>query len=100
MERYRPLDYEAAIEAEERGERENFRLPRSDAGFERNPDYKGEGLQLEFTVEVPGVFTTPWSATMTYRHPLGEWGEVVCAENPQLYPGKYAAIPTADKPDF
>jgi RND family efflux transporter MFP subunit len=90
VERYRLLDYEAAIQAEERGERENFRLPRPDNGFERNPDYKGKGLQLEFTLEDPGVFTTPWSATMTYRRPLGEWGEVVCA-NPQLYPGKYSA---------
>jgi hypothetical protein len=100
VERYRLLDYEATMEAEERGERENFRLPGSDAGFARNPEYKGKGLQLALTVEDEGVFTTPWSATMTYRRPLGEWGEVVCAENPQLYPGKYAAIPTADKPDF
>jgi hypothetical protein len=100
VERYRLLDYEAAMEAEERGERENFRLPASDAGFARNPDYKGKGLQLEFTVEDAGVFTTPWSATITYRRPLGEWPEVACAENRQFYPGKYAAVPTADKPDF
>jgi hypothetical protein len=100
VERYRLLDHEAAMEAEERGERENFRLPASDAGFARNPDHKGKGLQLEFTVEDAGVFTTPWSATITYRRPLGEWPEVACAENRQFYPGKYAAVPTADKPDF
>jgi hypothetical protein len=56
VERYRLLDYEAAKEAEERGEKENFRLPASDAGFARNPDYKGKGLQLQFTVEDEGVF--------------------------------------------
>jgi len=33
VERYRLLDYEAAKEAEERGEKENFRLAASDAGF-------------------------------------------------------------------
>ena len=73
VERYRLLDYEAAKEAEERGEKENFRIPASDAGFARNPDYKGKGLQLQFTVEDEGVFTMPWSATITYRRPLALW---------------------------
>jgi hypothetical protein len=103
VERYRLLDYEAAIEAEERGERENFRLPASDQGFARNPDYKGKGLQLQFTVEDEGVFTMPWSATITYRRPLsslGGWPEYVCAENTSFYPGKEAGVPRADKPDF
>jgi hypothetical protein len=104
VERYRLLDYEAAIEAEERGERENFRLPASDTGLARNPNYKGEGLQLQFTVEDEGVFTMPWSATITYRRPfssLGGWPEFVCAENLYgFFPGKKAAIPTADRPDF
>jgi hypothetical protein len=104
VERYRLLDYEAAKEAEEWGEKENFRLPASDAGFARNPDYKGKGLQLQFTVEDEAVFTMPWSATITYRRPLsslGEWPEFVCAENPYGHlPGRKAAIPTADRPDF
>jgi hypothetical protein len=101
VERYRLLDYEAAKEAEERGERENFSFPVSDPGFARDPSYKGKGLQLQFTVEDEGVFTMPWSATITYRRPLGEWPEFVCAENPHgYYPGKHAALPTADKPDF
>ena len=100
VERYRLLDYEATIEAEERGEKENFRLPSSDAGLARNPDYKGKGLQLEFTVEDAGVFTMPWSATITYGRPLIEWPEFVCAENTQWFPGQEAAVPTADKPDF
>ena len=104
VERYRLLDYEAAKEAEERGQRGSFRIQNSDPGLARNRDYKGKGLQLEFTVEDEGVFTTPWSAAITYRRPLsslGEWPEFVCAENPHGYfPGKKAAIPTADKPDF
>jgi hypothetical protein len=102
VERYRLIDYEAAQEAEQRGDRENSRLEQSDAGFARDPDYKGKALQLQFTVEDEGVFTMPWSASITYRRPsspLGEWPEYVCAEHPNGYfPG--IAIPTADKPDF
>ena len=67
VERYRLLGYESANESEDRGENENFRLQVSDTGFARNPNYKGPGLLLEFTVEDPGVFTTPWSARITYR---------------------------------
>jgi hypothetical protein len=94
VERYRLLDYEAAKQAEERGQRELSRLA-------RNPDYKGRGLQLEFTIEDDGVFTRPWSAAISYRRPLGEWPEMVCAENPNGYfHGKQAAVPTAAKPDF
>jgi len=104
VERYRLLDYEAANKAEERGEKGNFRLPSSDTGLAPDPNYKGKGLQLQFTVEDEGVFTTPWSAAITYRRPLsslGEWPEFICAENPHGYfPGRTAAVPTADKPDF
>jgi hypothetical protein len=104
VERYRLLDYADMIEAEERGTKETFRLEASDAGFARDPNDKGKGLQLQFTVEDQGVFTTPWTATMTYRRPLsplGQWPEMVCAENPSGYfDGEKAAIPTAGKPDF
>jgi len=104
VERYRLLDYNAAKEAEERGERENFGVPVSEQGFARDPEYKRKGLQLELTVEDEGIFTTPWSATMTYRRPLsplGQWPEVVCSENAAGYDrGGKAAVPTADKPDF
>jgi len=55
-------------------------------------------------VEDEGVFTTPWSATVTYRRPLSplvaQWPEYACAQNIQWYSGKDAAVPTADKPDF
>jgi hypothetical protein len=101
VERYRLLDYEAAKEAQERGEKENLHLPAGATGVEVDPNYKGKGLQLQFTVEDEGVFTMPWSATITYRRALGEWSEHVCAENRhEYYAGKDTAVPTADKPDF
>jgi hypothetical protein len=100
VEHYRLLDYETAKHAEERGQRELSRFGR-DPGFARNPDYKGPGLQLEFTVEDEGVFTRPWSASISYRRPLGEWPEMACAENAQAhFSASHAAVPTAVKPDF
>src|SRR5262245_11901492 len=51
-----------------RGGKENFRLPPGvEEGWAPDPNYKGKGLQLEFTVEDDGVFTIVWSATKTYR---------------------------------
>jgi hypothetical protein len=104
VERYRLLDYNDAKETEERDERENIGVPVSEQGFARDPEYKGKGLQLELTIGDEGVFTTPWSATMTYRRPLsplGQWPEIVRAENAAGYDrGEKAAVPTADKPDF
>src|SRR5258708_17489026 len=61
VERYRLLDYEAAKEGFERDAKENFV-----AQGVRNPNYGGKYLQLQFMVEDKGVFTTPWTATMTY----------------------------------
>src|ERR1700675_2389351 len=89
LERYRLLDYEAAKEAQERGEKENPRLP----AWAVDPNYRGKGMQLQFTVEDEGVFTMPWSATITYRRALGEWPEWVCAENRrEYYYGKDTAV--------
>jgi hypothetical protein len=100
VERYRLLDYEAAKEAEERGQKGLSRFGR-DPGLARNPDYKGKGLQLEFTVDDEGVLTQPWSASISYRRPLGDWPEMVCAENTGHFKGEKApAVPTADKSDF
>jgi len=97
VERYRLLDFEAAKEAQERGEKENRRVP----AWAVDPNYKGKGLQLQFTVEDEGVFTMPWTAGITYRRALGEWPEYVCAENRhEYYSGRDTAVPTADKPDF
>ena len=47
-----------------------------------DPDTTKRGLQVEFTVEDEGVFTTPWSGRVTYRRLIGDyWPEAVCAEN-------------------
>jgi len=100
VERYRLLDYEAAKEAQKRGGIENAGV--GSTGWAADPDYKGKGLQLQFTVEDQGAFTTSWSAMVTYRRPsVTQWEEIVCAENPhEYYAGKVTAVPTADKPDF
>jgi hypothetical protein len=100
VERYRLLDSESANESENRGESENFRLQVSDVGLVRNPNDKGPGLLLDFTVADPGVFTTAWSARITYRRPLGSWTEAVCAESTRDYFGRTIDLPHADKADF
>jgi hypothetical protein len=103
VERYRLLDYEVAKAEQERAGKENFRFPAAPAeGWVPDPSYRGKGLQLQFTVEDEGAFTTPWSATVTYRRPsLTEWPEYICAENRQeYYRGRETGLPTADKPDF
>jgi hypothetical protein len=46
------------------------------------------------------VFTTPWSARITYRRPLGRWPEFVCADSTVDYVGRTINLPLADKPDF
>jgi hypothetical protein len=101
VERYSLLDYQAAKDAQERGQKENRHLPVNDSGMDVDPDYRGRGLQLEFTVEDEGVFTMPWSAVMTYRRASGGWPEFVCAENThEYYYNKNSEVPTAEKPDF
>ena len=95
VERYRVISYEEAQEGLQRDTKENFHVPGT-----TNPNYRGKHLQLQFTVEDDGVFTMPWSATITYQGSLREWEEDVCAENTQWYSGKNAAVPTANKPDF
>jgi hypothetical protein len=101
VERYRLLDYEAVKAAQERAGKEIFRLPGDADGWAPDPGYKGKGLQLEFTVEDAGVFTAPWSATITYRRVWLEWPEVICAENThEYYAAKDTAVPRADNPDF
>ena len=100
VERYRLIDYQDAKEAQERGAKENWQIPGTE--FAPAPNYRGKGLQLQFSVEDEGVFTMPWSATITYRRPLvTEWPETVCAESThEYYAVKNTGVPRADKPDF
>jgi hypothetical protein len=96
VERYRLLDYEIAKEAIARNDKENFRVP-----GDIDPNYRGKVLQLQFTVDDDGVFTMPWSATITYRRALGWWPELICAENRRGNDNRRdSEVPTADKPDF
>ncbi len=103
VERYRLIDYEAAVAAQARG----FKEWSASQGYPVDPDYKGKGLQLEFTVEDEGAFTMPWKGIITYRRALRKyWDERICAENITHYEGrnyysdKNAKPATADKPDF
>jgi len=102
VERYRLLDYEAAKAAMDLAEKE---WPRVGAGA-IDPNYRGKGVQLEFTVEDEGVFTMPWSATVTYlRAARKDWEERICAENVGHdyafgYFSDDAKLPTDETPDF
>ena len=99
IERYRLIDAKAAREAAERQMTEDG--PRLGAAVLVDSAYTGPGLQLTFTVEDPGVFTTPWSALVTYRRAAGPWQEQVCAEGLQdYYAGHAPFLPVAAKPDF
>jgi hypothetical protein len=96
VERYRLLDYEDAKEGLERDAKENFH-----AGVFVDRKYRGKYLQNYFTVEDKNVFTTPWSATITFGRGSNEWPETVCAENiHEYYDNKDSEVPTAAKPDF
>jgi hypothetical protein len=64
VERYRLLDCDAAKEGMERDAHEN-----QIAMGTRDETVRDKYLQLQFTVEDEGVFTMPWSATITYGRP-------------------------------
>jgi hypothetical protein len=99
VERYRLIDSGAAKDGFERDAKQH-----NVADGMRNANSRGKYLQLQFTVEDKNVFTTPWTATMTYGaggpDAAAEWTEQACAENIQWYSGKDADVPRASKPDF
>jgi hypothetical protein len=100
IERYRLIDGDAAKQASELHQKNEGRAGLGGAVIV-DPEYKGPGLQLSFTVEDEKMFTTPWSAVVTYRRNRGTWLEQVCAENPnEYYDQKVTAIPTDATPDF
>src|SRR6266576_6659829 len=82
VERYRLLDYDEAKDAVERNVKENSQ---ASGGAIFDPKHRGKMLQLHFTVEDEGVFTMPWTATITYWPHLGPWTELICAENRREY---------------
>ncbi|MDE2475198.1 MAG: hypothetical protein KGO48_09145 [Alphaproteobacteria bacterium] len=97
VERYRLITYQEAQEGYARDAKENAR---NQQAFD--PNYRGSVLQLLFTVDDPNVFTTPWSATVTYRRMIqDQWLENVCAENPHKYGTEEdAQVPAAIRADF
>jgi len=100
VERYRLISYEEAKEARERNVRLNG-PPGTQQAAAIDPNYRGKGLQIQFTVEDPNVFTKPWSGMATYSRADDIWVENVCAENMfEYYNNRNTAVPQADKPDF
>jgi len=95
VERYRVIDYDEAKDGLDRDAKENFH---AGGGIDRN--YKGKHLQLTFTVEDEGVFTMPWTATITFGRGSSDWPEIVCSENPHVYYDQDEKVPEAAKPDF
>jgi len=96
VERYRLRDYDAVKDVLARAAKENWRP----AG-PINPSYMDKYLQVDFTIEDPGTFTMPWTASVIYLRDRLEWPEIVCAENPfGFHSDKAIGVPHADKPDF
>jgi hypothetical protein len=63
----------------------------------------GKTMQVQFLVEDPKAFTTPWSAMVQYQRDAEQQvlEEEVCAENNiDAVTKKSFPIPTAQKPDF
>jgi hypothetical protein len=104
VERYRLVDYETAIRAFGALEKEHIHIPPDLAigdGVGIDPDYRGKGLQLQFTVEDPNVLRMPYSAASTFLRGLGGWVERICAENTrEYYDNIDTAIPRNETPDF
>ena len=62
---------------------------------------KGGGLQVNFTVDDPGAFTMPWSASKAWRKVRAAFDENVCAENNENYFNyDIEPMPHASKTDF
>jgi hypothetical protein len=100
VERYRLVSYEEAKAASDRNVQVNG-PPGTQQAAGIDPKYRGNGLQVEFTVEDPNVFKTTWSGTATYNKADDIWVENVCAENMhEYYFDRETAVPTSNKPDF
>jgi hypothetical protein len=96
VERYRLLDYEAVKDDLARAAKENWR-PAGPV----NPNYDDKYLQVHFTIEDDGAFTTPWTTTVIYLRDRLEWPEIVCAENTfGFHSDKEIGVPRAERPDF
>ena len=97
VERFRLRDYADVKDAIERNRSENW-LFQGDV-WTRHQNEKF--LQLTVTIDDPGAFTTPWTATLTFAPGSDQMSEGVCAENPnEYYNDRESDFPKAKKPDF
>ena len=71
----RLIDYADAKDAMQRGTKENRR-----AGGPYKADYDDKYLQVLFTIEDAGAYTTPWTAVMIYLRDREGFPEAACAE--------------------
>ena len=76
VERYRLIDYEAAKEAQDRAAREWPRIPGN-----LDPNYRGKGLQLAFTVEDPAFSPCPGRRPSPICAPRARPGGTYLREN-------------------
>ena len=96
VERYRLRDYEDVKGAIERNKKENWMFS-GDVWSK----HRGKFLQVQVTVDDAGVFTAPFTATMTYVPNPGLLPESICAENVhEYYNNKDSDVPKAATPDF
>ena len=97
VERYRLREYDDVKDAIERNKKENW-LFTGDVFS----NHRGKFLQVHLTVEDAGVFTTPWTATMTYvPGPEGPGKASVLKTSHQYYYDRSDAnLPHADRADF
>ena len=102
VERYRLVDYDTAKRVSDQNEKDYGRADGANGnGVFVDFDDRGGGLQVQYTVDDPNVYTAPWSASVTYRRAGSAWQEQVCAENTrEYYANKDTTIPVAGKPDF
>src|SRR6266699_1976639 len=97
LERYRLRDYDDVKDALDRNNKENW-LFQGDVWSRRRSE---KFLQLHVAIDDAGVFTTPWTATLTYAPGPDRVSEGVCADNRyEYYNNKESDVPKAEKPDF
>jgi hypothetical protein len=97
VERYRLRDYDDVKDALEWNAKENWMVNGDVWTRRRNEKF----LQLHVTIEDEGVFTAPWTATLTYAPGGDRVTESVCAENRnEYYNNRESDVPKAEKADF